>query len=476
MTPLQNLALARFGFKTGKDGFYCVRDVTKYRLEREPDPQLFQDRWGITREDTSRVRIIRDGNGVEHLVEKRFLEPELHTLMEVKRAVVLAKDVRLMVVNASVPRANLNGTHFGDYVAHAEQQGWHTGSTVASRAKTRPWYSLGLKPKSERADMFWPMAQQYRHVIPLNPDNLPANHNLFELWALDHEQRTLLWAVLNSTVTVLSKHQFGRAAGVEGNLKTEVVDAKMMLVPDIRTAPPQVAARAIAACQKIAKRDAQRYLYDEFAMEERQALDDATLEILGIEDPAERVEIRNQIYRDLTAFQKATREREIIAQRDRRNSSRSTVSTPQTIADEMWEEHHQSLGLLQFPEDFVHHHSQGDWIDLPPGPVEVGEALFDQHGLLKGGTVRVGGSDGSVIDVGSMSRSQFLEAMAQCHRSGRIRVPDTTVCAEAVSSFQQYCNDLRRRCSNLAKQRTSDEGRQRAVVNALLRKALQWRK
>ena len=170
MTPLQNLALVRFGFKTGKDDFYCVRDVTQHHLERENDPQLFRDRWGITREDTSHVRIIRDGDSVEHLVEKRFLEPELHTLMEVKRAVVRTKDIGRMVVNASVPRAKLNGTHFGDYVAHAEQQGWHTGSTVAGRAKTRPWYSLGLKPKSERADMFWPMAQQYRHVIPLNPN------------------------------------------------------------------------------------------------------------------------------------------------------------------------------------------------------------------------------------------------------------------------------------------------------------------
>ena len=28
--------------------------------------------------------------------------------------------------------------------------------------------------------MFWPIAQQYRHVIPLNKDQLPSNHNLFD--------------------------------------------------------------------------------------------------------------------------------------------------------------------------------------------------------------------------------------------------------------------------------------------------------
>ena len=323
-----------------------------------------------------------------------------------------------------------------------------------------------------------PSAHRDTHIfggLGLNPDRLPANHNLFELWALDNEQRKLLWAVLNSTVTVLSKHQFGRAAGVEGNLKTEVVDANMMLVPDIRTASPHVAARAIAACERIAKRDAHRYLYDEFVLDDRQALDDATLEILGINDPAERTALRDHIYCDLTAFQKATREREIIAQRDRRNSSRSTVSTPQNMADELWAEHQESLGLLEFPKEFVVAQNDGEWLDLPSGPVEVGTALFDQGGLLKAGTVRIGGRDGIVIEVGTMSRGQFLEVLSLCQRSGRIRLPDPASCAEAVSTFQRYRDDLRKRLSDLAKQRTSDERRQTSVVDALLRKALQWR-
>ena len=476
MTPLQNLANISRGFTSGKDDFYCVHDVTQHHLDRTTNPQEFQDRWGITREQTRRVRIVRDGANVEHLIESRFLELELHTLMEVKRPIVRREDPTRLVVNAPVSRARIRNTHIEAYVVYAEQQDWHTGPTIASRARVRPWYDLGLRPRQDRAQLFWPKAQQYRHVVPLNPDLLVCKDRLYDVWVTDELDPKLLWATLNSTIVALSKHQFGRGAGIEGNLDTHVIDVNAMLTPDVRLASPEASARAIAACEMMSTRNSERYLYDEFEMDDRRELDDATLEMLGIKDPAERAELRNRIYHDLTAFQKATREREIIAQRDRRQSSRTSVATPQDIADEMWEEHHQSLGLLQFPEDFVHHHSQGDWIDLPPGPVEVGQALFDQHGLLKGGTVRVGGSDGSVIDVGSMSRSQFLEAMAQCHRSGRIRVPDTTVCAEAVSSFQQYCNDLRRRCSNLAKQRTSDEGRQRAVVNALLRKALQWRK
>ena len=476
LIPLHELARISRGFTSGADRFYCVRDVTQRHLDRTTDPQEFFDRWGISPRDTRRIRIVRDGMNVEHLVEARFLEPELHSLMEVKRAVVRKGDVGRMVINASVSRARLRRTHLSDYIAYAERQGWHAGSTVASRARTRPWYDLGLKPKPQRADMFWPMAQQYRHVVPVNKDSLPANHNLFDLWSLDGACTDLLWAVLNSTVVALSKHQFGRAAGVEGNLKTEVVDVNMMLVPDVRKASPEAARRAVAACEQISSRNARRYLHEEFTLDDRRELDDATLEVLGIEDSDERTALRDRLYRDFTELQQAIREREIIAQRDRRRSSQRAAVTPQYIADELWHEHEADLDLLQFPDDFVTRPNEGDIFDLPPGPVEVGTALMDTGNLLKMGSIRVGGSDGEVMDVGSVSRGRYLEALSLCHRAGQVRLPDEEVCEDAVSSFSRYRRDLRDRCSQFAQERTSNQRRQRAIVDALLRRALQWRR
>ena len=474
MVPLHELARVSRGFTSGADRFYCVRDVTQQHLDNTPDPQIFLDRWGISRKDTRRIRIVRDGANVEHLIERRFLEPELHSLMEVKRAVVRKGDVGRMVINASVPRARLRRTRLAEYVAYAERQGWHAGSTISSRARTRPWYDLGLRPKSSRADLFWPMAQQYRHVVPLNEDLLPANHNLFDLWSTDPAQTKLLWAVLNSTVAVLAKHQFGRAAGVEGNLKTEVVDVNNMLVPDIRKASPEAAARAVGACERMSKRNAKRYLYEEFSLDDRRELDDATLEILGIDDAYDRTALRERLYRDVTELQKAIREREIIAQHDRRNASRRGGLTPQAIAAELWTEHSPSLNLLQFPEDFVGHTDDWESFDLPSGGVEAGEAMVDVGGLLRAGTIRVGGRDGEVIDVGSVSRARFLEALSLCHREGQVRLPEDEVCDDAIRSFEEYRRELRERCAQLAKQRTSDKGRQKTIVESLLRRALQW--
>ena len=476
MTPLRDLAVVRFGFKTGADRFYCVRDVTERHLDSLPDPQEFLDRWGIERRDTGRIRIVRDGMNVEHLVEKRFLEPELHSLMEVKRAIVRKRDVGRMVINASVSRARLRGTYFADYVEYAEREGWHTGSTIASRARTRPWYDLRLRPRSERAHLFWPKAQQYRHVVPLNADQLPCKDRLYDVWITAPVEPRLLWATLNSTIVAISKHQFGRGAGIEGNLDTHVIDVNVMLLPDIRTASPEAAARAVAACERMSLRDARRYLYEEFTLDDRRELDDATLEILGIEDADERTALRERLYRDVKELQQAIRRREKIAQRDRRRSSQRDASSPQFIADELWLEHESNLNLLQFPEDFVVRPNEGDILDLSPGEVEIGEALFSTGNLLRAGTIRVGGRDGEVIDVGTLHRGRFLEALSLCHRTGQVRLPGDDTCADAVTSFNEYRRELRDRCSQLAQERTSDQRRQRVITNALLRKALQWRR
>ena len=476
MTPLRNLALVRFGFKTGFDKFFCVRDVTEHYLGNTPDPEEFLSRWGISREDTRRIRIVRDGMKVEHLIEACFLEAELHSLMDVKRAVVRRADVSRMVVNAPVSRARLRRTHLGDYVTYAEEQGWHTGSTIRSRAQSRPWYDLGLRPKAERAPIIWSKGQQYRHVIPLNIDHLPVNCALYDVWARDEKQTKILWAILNSTVAAVSKHQFARSAGVEGNVQTDVISVNMMLVPDFTQASIEAKTRAIKACEKIAERDSLRFLYEEFELEDRQELDDAIFEVLGIADVHDRLRLRKKLYGDVTDLQKSIREREVIAQGDRRRTTRRTVSTPQDVADELWSEHHLTLNLLQFPEDFVTSYIEGELFDLPPGDIQVGTAMLAEGNLLKAGTVKVGGQDGEILDVGSVPRGRFLEALCRCHRSGLVRLPNEEICEQVVNSFNQYSQDLQTRLTQLSQQRTSDETRQRAIVNALLRKALQWRR
>ena len=102
---------------------------------------------------------------------------------------------------------------------------------------------------------FWPKAQQYKHAVPLNSANLQANCNLYDLFPADGVSGKALTAVLNSSLVILAKHQFGRPVGVEGNLKTEIVDVSMMLVPDLRKASPKLIQSLEAAMDGLAARE-----------------------------------------------------------------------------------------------------------------------------------------------------------------------------------------------------------------------------
>src|SRR5690606_32200672 len=106
---------------------------------------------------------------------------------------------------------------------------------------------------------------------------------------------------------------YGRYAGTEGNLKTEVVDVNLLEVPDPRGIDSIIAKRLEAAIKKMSRRTAGRLveeqlmervspersrmiahgplvLSDELRQEDRRELDNAVFEPLGVTDS---VTVRN---------------------------------------------------------------------------------------------------------------------------------------------------------------------------------------
>ena len=185
----------------------------------------------------------------------------------------------------------------------------------------------------------------------------------------------------------------------------------------------------------MSRRDARRYLYEEFDLQDRRELDDAILAILGIKDAEERRLLQDRcigmlpIYSELRGIGKS------LAQGHRRRTSRRSASPlRRSPASYGWSMKPGSI-WLQFPEDFITRPNEGEVFDLPQGEVEVGQAMMAGEGLLRAGTVRIGGRDGEVIDIESPYRARFLEALSMCHRTGRVRLPDDDVSAAALDSF-----------------------------------------
>lgn len=365
---LGEIAQIRFGLKSGCDAFFMPRDVTAETLGVLTDAAKFRTKFGVPRRavEDGTVKIIKDGAGSLFPIEAEYLQPEVHNLMNVRRPELRARDTNRVVLLVGKPLAALRGTHVLKYIKHGDSAVYTSSKSKpvavpqrTSVAGRHPWYDLTKLVQPGIA--FWPMAQQYRHIAPSNPESLICNHNLFDIAAenLSKRERAVLIAVLNSTMVGLFKTFYGRFAGAEGNLKTEVIDVNLMEIPDPRKASDAVAGRLIAALRRMAKRDIGRFVEEAFMQchsyeranelasrpielpqellqDDRRDLDDAVLELLGVTDATERARLRERLYEETAAHLRAIRVIEIQKQEDRASGGERRLTAADQAAD-VWD-------------------------------------------------------------------------------------------------------------------------------------------
>jgi hypothetical protein len=299
------------------------------------------------------------------------------------------------------------------------------------------------------------MAQQYRHVIPCNARKLVLNHNLFDVFARDLSA-DLLAGILNSTFVALSKHQFGRFMGREGNLKTEVVDVKMMLVPDPRDPDMKTRNAIVQAFGGMRKRGTLP-LSEEFALPDRNALDDAVLRLMGFSDPDERAELKQELYSEMTRIHREIRGAEVEMQKLRRITARRDRASPRTIAEEIWEEFDKTQ-IRVFPDDFISAGEPTETVALPAGKPRVLEALLE-------GQLQV---NGTLIDLGSKARAEFAARAVELGHYGETQIPKADrACERALERYRHYEAQMDTKFKELAEERSADPEIQSRIVREL---------
>jgi len=465
--PIRQIAWVRYGIKSGANEFFYLRDITDVAVERASgsDREL-RRQYGVSVRDTEHIRICLAGDGSAHLVEAHYLKPAVFNLMEISGLTIDLSALKKRVLLVSQPRQRLHGTHVLRYIKWGEQQGYHERTTCATRAtEEREWYDL--RP-GEPGKMFWSMSHKYRHIVAQNTDGLPCDHNLFHITPNDtaDPEGLALAAILNSTITVLFKHQYGRSNVGESTLKTEVVDVRMMKIVDPRGLSGNIRQRLSHALERLAQREI-GYVQDEIEQPDRRALDDAVLEALGVRSPAKRAEILTDVYRYLGRWYRDNREVEVRTVRARHGRHRRRP-TARDIAQEIWEGVDRS-DIRRFPEDFHGPVRQFDTIDLLSPRIEIGTALMADGGLLASGQVRVGDR---VYDLGSRERADYVKCLGLAGYLGQARVPsDTELSERAVTEYMHYRQRLERTFTLLAQERTQDQRLAHQIVDELMRLA-----
>uniref|UniRef100_E6QL98 site-specific DNA-methyltransferase (adenine-specific) n=1 Tax=mine drainage metagenome TaxID=410659 RepID=E6QL98_9ZZZZ len=496
-TPLGQIVDLRFGVKTGCDAFFMPRDVSKELLARTEDAKEFRKLTGVARERvvSGEIKIVRDGANTLHPIESLYLKPEVHSLMKVDRPVIRARDLDRVVFLADDSLEYHKDTFAYKYMKYGERATYASKKSKAvpvpersSCAGRHPWYDL---TKLERPGFaFWPMAQQYRHIISANPENLICNHNLFDLSSetLAKREKLIFVAILNSTLIGLFKTFYGRFAGTEGNLKTEVVDVNLIDVPNPRLASPAVAEKLTKALEKLNKRPSGRLveealldchsyqralelasrpvvLPDELTKYDRRELDDAVFELLGVEDATERRSLVDRLYIEVASHFRAIRVTEIQKMEDRAKGGKQEFKTEEFAAD-AWD----ALDLedVQPAADWLRQRATPDAesYEIPTErPVELAaDSIFEAE------TVYFGKRRKRHIVCPSPEVAGLVASLAEMGFSGSCLLPNQAGVAKSLSvELAERHRRTMTRMKELVDSRTSDSEKRDEVLGVMQR-------
>jgi hypothetical protein len=328
--PLSEIAEIRRGITSGCDAFFFPRDITEQETERLTETE-FRRKYGISKRETKRVRVCRAGDGSVHPIEAEYLEPEVHSLMEIDSITIdtVALARRAFVVNE--PKSALTGTEALKYIKWGEREEFHLRDTCAAReTENRSWYQI--EPET-RSFAILPKIQQYRHIIPLNENGLLVNSSLLELCSAKANQFALV-GVLNSSIVGLIKWFYGRGLGREANLQLDVYSAQMMPIPDVSKFSEKAKSMIVAALDRM-RTTTRGNLADEVSWDERRYLDEAVLGAVGIPD-AEINRTLGVLYEEIRRKHAEMREMELIAQRNRSGTSDADESAAASASKTGW--------------------------------------------------------------------------------------------------------------------------------------------
>ena len=495
LTPLGDIAEVKFGVKTGNDSFFFPIDCSKECLSEYPKRAEFEEAFGVPRKDVAsgKVKLVRcgEGRGEVRPVEACYLEPEIHSLMEVDTLSVSPHDCSRLILLIEKRKSRRRGKYVLEYVKWAESRNLNVSPTCAGRETAqRMWYDLTDYP---RPDIVLPKIQQYRLFAFLNPDKLYQNSSLLGIYGVPNEMVKSICAALNSTIGILSRLVHARMLGNEGNIQLDVYSAKMMLVPDFtRCDQRQVLKRMEDAFDRMLNRKVLAFLSErrlramayrhagkedelgglsdqcELDMPDRRELDDAVLEMMGVASREERGTLIDELYAYLREFFETTRQKEEKAIVNKKKAKRRGPAKPGEIAAQIYERMNENDPQLlrQYDPDFIDGSKPYDTYELPADgePTKDG-GLFNSHGVA---FVKAKKTI-AIIDTRNATQDYLVIAVARSGVRGFVRIPhDEDECRRVQGEYETFVAHRGKRLLGYIQERTADEDLQEKIYLALM--------
>lgn len=491
LTPLGKLATIRRGITSGKDGFFFPIDASNQSLSEISDPVGFEHEYGIPRKqvENGTVKLVMAGEkrGELHAIESDYLEPEVHSLMEVDSFIVDSKQCSKSVFLAA--SSEKLKPHALSYVQWGKSKGFHKNPTCEAReTEEAHWYDLTRIP---RPSVIFPKIQQYRLIAFLNPERLHQNSSLLGLYDLSEMDAQFFAGLLNSSFGVLLRLLYARGLGNEGNSQLDVYSAKMLPVVDTRS---KVSKEKIArAFQGLTQRKALSFISErrmrqmsygragkseelaqlsdlcELDMPDRRELDYAILEALGIKTKKERDEWIDKLYIHLRQFFEETRRKEELAIVNKNVTKRKGAVSPQDLAVQIAHELNTSDPMIfKTYRDFFRDAGIGEsWIakEVPADGVPVVHVDMHNTGLR----FMRGKRQIHFMELPSEPHAQLAQVAINEMRREMVKLPrEESQCKLLLRDYLAFLTKRDTRLLELVAERVADEELQAKAFDLLL--------
>jgi len=410
--------------------------------------------------------------------------------MEIDSFTVTSADCNRKIILIDKKKKYLKGTYALQYIQWGESQNVHMGDTCAARGTDeREWYDLTYY---QRPDILLPKIQQYRLISFLNPDNLYPASSLLGIYDVDKAKAKALCGILNSSVSIMSRISYARILGNEGNIQLDVYLAQMMLTPDIRKASSSLILKIEKAFNRMIERKVLAFLSArrlremnyrqkgkehelellsnecELDMDDRHELDDAVLELIGLNNRKERKEYLDKIYRYLGEFFEWTRQKEEKAILNKAANSRRGKTQPIDIAKQIMSEieEKEQKWLKTYESNFLDSSKPFDTYDVPlAGIPEVFNDLFTSTGVK----FNQGRKKSTEVATRNEQQSKLLYEAAKWGIRGLVRIPyQEDECENVLNSYSRFMRQREDRIWQLIEERTKDEDIQQKIYDALI--------
>ncbi len=285
--PLKQLAVIKFGIKTGCNEFFVLKDVTD-KLQDSILQALVYNPDGldsIKNVTQKKLRVVQNGFNELWLIETNFLKPMLTSPKDVSDYSVVPSKLKysFLLVHEDKNELKKNFPYIFSYISYAEKKNIHHASTLANRNK---WYDVGVKLLPSLSFNY--IINDFGRTYFVKAFAINNFHNIFPA-----KNAKSIWLYMNSTISWLIQQLNMRSNLGDGAGKIEKYELEDFMIPNIDLEGLEIDLGET----KNYKEELGNLESLKTVNPERLKLDSAILEAIGFKNKKEREEILFELYK-----------------------------------------------------------------------------------------------------------------------------------------------------------------------------------